>query len=235
MILDLPVKGKYEKTDLLVDQLLVQREKDLEVFYAPFDHVNTQARVALVGVTPGWTQFEKSVRVFRQVTVATGSLDSGLEAVKREASFAGSMRNNMVSMLDALDVQGALGIASASELFGPSAYLAHTTSAVRYPVFASGRNYTGHGPAIDRSAVLQQLVKELLGQELQQASSALVIPLGKAAQSALQLLIDEELLDPTRCLMGFPHPSGANGHRRSHFQLAEPDLRAGIKAWFSSR
>jgi hypothetical protein len=36
-----------------------------------------------------------------------------------------------------------------------------------------------------------------------------------------------------RCLFGFPHPSGANGHRAAHFAQNEPALRRDLAQWAS--
>jgi hypothetical protein len=56
-----------------------------------------------------------------------------------------------------------------------------------------------------------------LEQELGILSQALIIPLGKTVEEMLQLLVSEDKLDDHRCLWGFPHPSGANGHRFKQF------------------
>ena len=42
--------------DVQSRDLLLAAEGPLAVYYAPFDWVNTQARVVLVGITPGHTQ-----------------------------------------------------------------------------------------------------------------------------------------------------------------------------------
>lgn len=34
----------------------------LDVHYAPFHYLNENARVVLMGLTPGWTQMEKAFR-----------------------------------------------------------------------------------------------------------------------------------------------------------------------------
>jgi hypothetical protein len=44
----------------------------------------------------------------------------------------------------------------------------------------------------------------------------LIIPLGKAVESVLEQFIKEGSISESQCLMGFPHPSGANGHRQKN-------------------
>ena len=43
--------------------LLFQADDHLRVFYAPFDWENPGAKIILLGVSPGWTQFEAACQV----------------------------------------------------------------------------------------------------------------------------------------------------------------------------
>ena len=135
----------------------------------------------------------------------------------RRADAAGGVfradAGDLVVMLDGVGLAGALGIDSAARLFDSHHHLAAHVSAIDYPVFVNGRNYGGTSPALTRHPVLRSLVRASLGPRLDMTPGALVIPLGKAAQGALAFLAAEGLVDPARCLLGFPHPSGANGWR----------------------
>src|SRR5262249_57231911 len=92
-------------------------------------------------------------------------------------------------------------------------HLAAKTSAISYPVFVNGQNYGGGNPSLIRHPALRSLVRASLGPRVAMAAGALVIPLGTAAQDAVMLPTADGLLDRGRCLLGFPHPSGANGWR----------------------
>lgn len=115
----------------------------LTVRYCPFDYVNLGARVLIVGITPGLHQ------MFLSCQAAQRALARGLEGddVRREAcdvaSFAGSMRSNLVAMLDGVGLHEVLDLATVSQLFGERSDLLHSTSALLYPVFLRGRNYGG--------------------------------------------------------------------------------------------
>ena len=50
--------------------------------------------------------------------------------------------------------------------------------------------------------------------------TVLVLPLGKAVEDCLRMLIATGQFDEVRCLFGFPHPSGANPHRADQFRPA---------------
>ena len=55
---------------------------------------------------------------------------------------------------------------------------------MRYPVFVGGENYTGRSPGLVRNDILRRYVREVLASELAAIPEALVIPLGKAVNSA---------------------------------------------------
>jgi hypothetical protein len=209
------------------------REGSLAVCYAPFDFVNPDARLALVGITPGQQQM---MIAFRE---AKAALEAWLDRVetcrraKRAASFGGSIRPNLCAMLDGVGLPARLGLASAGDLFGPANALVHTTAAVRYPVFVGGANYTGHRPRLVASPLLRRMVETALAEELAAMPGALVIPLGRAAADAVDLLVRAGAVDGRRVLSGFPHPSGANGHRARRFAERRDELTEQAAAWFT--
>ncbi|MFC1465419.1 MAG: uracil-DNA glycosylase family protein [Candidatus Brachytrichaceae bacterium NZ_4S206] len=232
LIAALPSDDYLTKDDLLISAFLLHKENQLEIYYAPFDYVNENAKIVLVGITPGWTQMEIGYRAARQGLQLGMSPREVCAYAKRQASFAGSMRKNLINMLDGLELPENLGIKSSELLFSDYRDLLHTTSAIRYPVFVNRQNYTGHRPELLSTPVLRKYVEEVLAAELRLASSALIVPLGKSVSAVLRILIDNGLLDSGRCLLGFPHPSGANGHRAKQFASMQPDLKRTIKAWF---
>lgn len=61
--------------------------------------------------------------------------------------------------------------------------------------------------------LLRSLVLASLGARIAVTRNALVVPLGKAAQDAVAFLAADGLVSTAQCMTGFPHPSGANGHR----------------------
>jgi hypothetical protein len=234
VIRTLPVRDRFERSDLLIPSLLLHREDSLEMYYAPFGAVNPSASVVLVGITPGWTQMEIAYRAARR-DLDRGFTDEEICArAKQSASFAGTMRTNLIRMLDDLGLPGLLGIQSASDLFDSARQFVHTTSAIRYPVFVKGQNYTGHTPGILRNAFLRECVDAMLGPELVAVPGAIVVPLGNAVSEALGYLADRGQLSAERCLLGFPHPSGANGRRVREFVAHRQRLAERLESHFRS-
>ena len=210
---DLQDPRRFTKADLLTPEFRLHQDEQLSVYYAPFDYVNQDAKVALVGITPGWTQMEIAYRSashdLREELASAGEV---CRRAKQRASFAGSMRKNLLSMLNDLGLPTCLGIESTESLFAEHNSLLHTTSAVRYPVFVKGHNYTGHSPRLLKADLLRYFVENVLAEELRLAHEALIIPLGRSVSESLDHLATAGHLDRDRCLLGSPHPSGANGH-----------------------
>jgi hypothetical protein len=207
---------------------------DLAMYYAPFDYVNTGARIAIVGITPSWAETVAAWRVARQGLAAGLRWERVLRLVKQEASFGGGTRRELVAMLDGIGVQRALGIGTSDLLFGPEAAEAlHATAVLRYPVLARGRNYTGWNPPLLKSGELREFGEGLLAGELRQMRGALVVPLGALVERVLSGWIARGWLARGDCLLGFPHPSGANARRARVYAERQAELRGVVEAWAS--
>ena len=201
-------------------------KNNVSVCWSPFDYINSNAEIVVVGITPGWQQASIAYEV------AANAHEQGLDyldaakKVKAQASFAGSMRKNLITMLDGLNVNNYLDIESCAELFGRYSSKLHTTSSLRYPVFVKGKNYTGHSPDILKHPGLLAITENLLSKELLKISPKIIVPLGKAANACVEHVMPD--CKTSLVLGGFPHPSGANGHRISQFQLLKKSLKKGV-------
>jgi hypothetical protein len=226
----LPERPKYEREDLLVPELLVESDDRFRVFYSPFDWFNPSARVIILGITPGWTQMELACRAARGAILSGAAPDEVCRSAKLHGSFAGPMRANLVKMLDDIGLHKALDLKSSADLFETARHLLHTASAIRYPVFKGNRNYTGNGPRPAKSALLMKIARKVLVPELDSVANALIVPLGKSVEELLEVLGRESLVRHGRWLSGFPHPSGANGHRARLFKENRRSLRQQVRA-----
>jgi len=226
----LPAVSSYDKQRLLVDDFLIGQDDKTTVYYAPFDHVNTSARLAIVGLTPGWTQMNVSFVEARSAIDDGESDPEILRRVKRVAAFSGTMRTNLLSMLDALGVPEALGIDRTADLFDSRGEdLLHSTSALRYPVFINGKNYSGR-PAATKKPLLRPYF-DVLADELASVDGALIVPLGKAVERILDHLTADGPLHPSRVLGGFPHPSGMNVRRTDFFDQSKDSMTQIVGRW----
>ena len=44
---------KINKSTITNNKFLVNKEDNIEIYYAPFDYVNPKAKIMIVGITPG--------------------------------------------------------------------------------------------------------------------------------------------------------------------------------------
>jgi hypothetical protein len=225
----LPRGKPLTKRQLLRPGLRLESSGQIRVYYAPVDYVNRKAKIVLAGITPGWTQMELIYRtaVEHWDTLSPRAIS---RKVKQAGAFAGSMRTLLVDQLDGIGVNRFLGVESTSALFDSASHLLHATSVLRYPVFVDGENYTGHKPALLRTPLFAPYIDDF-AREVERVERALIVPLGKAVSGVLEHLVAEERIDKRRCLIGFPHPSGANALRTRHFAERRRSLRRRVKRW----
>ncbi|TYS14040.1 hypothetical protein FZC78_19475 [Rossellomorea vietnamensis] len=223
------------KEDLLTRNFLIEKTGDIEMYYAPHnEYINKEAKVVLAGITPGWTQMKAAYEEVLRGVEKKHSNDQILCDAKQAAGFSGTIRKNLTDMLDQCGLPETLGIESSLSLFQQYRPLLHTTSIIKYPVFISGKNYTGHHPAIDHSPLLSRYAYQEFAKELEHiGSKALVIPLGKTAEKVCRILLETENPPGHYFLFGFPHPSGANGHRLKQFHQNKEEMENIIKDWGS--
>ncbi|RSU63270.1 hypothetical protein BRX36_16020 [Sphingomonas sp. S-NIH.Pt1_0416] len=189
----------------------------IHMLYAPFDHVNRNARIAIVGMTPGRFQAVNALRTAQEALQAGQSVESAAEKAKVFASFSGEpMRGNLVRMLDLIGVADLLGLPSTASLWGGNSELVHFTSALRYPVFVDGQNWSGQ-PDMVRTPPLRSWLETYTGTELSLLPEAVIVPLGPKVAAAMRHLAQRGMIDASRILDGLPHPSGANAERIAYF------------------
>lgn len=230
-------------------ELFLFDDAQLSVIYAPLDFVNTRASIVLAGLTPSWKQACAAFAAHAAQRQGGAGPAAGEEApsdaagdearneaagleVQRRAAFAGTMRQNLITMLDELGIHSHLGIASTASLFAEHAAALHATSVLRYPVFKAGKNYSGQHPKPLAHPFLRAMLERVCAAELAQVEAALIVPLGKAAEECLEHLSALGKLRADRVLRGFPHPSAANVHRKVEFERARADLEWQVQAWF---
>jgi hypothetical protein len=223
----------HDLCDADIAPLLIANVPPIQIFYAPFDWINKSARVIVCGITPGRHSMDNALMAARSALLAGNSLEQASEQGKRTGSFS-NMRKPLAQMLDDLGLHKVLAISSTATLFGSDGenrHLLQTTSCVRYPVFVNGQNYTGHSPKLLKSATLLDYVENVLGAELRLLPKALVVPCGAAVDDALQHLTAKGIVEEGRCLFGFPHASGANGHRKRFFAERRDALAEKVRTW----
>jgi hypothetical protein len=204
-------------------QLIVYEDERLSAYYAPFFRETVGAPLAFCGLTPGLQQWEKAIAIAREGLELGLSMEEIGRSVQNGAAFAGPMRRNLVSMLDELGLAQVLGLSSLDQAFDGGIDI-HMTALFRVAVFRNGKNYSG-SPAPSKHPFLRELVLQHCGPELARVQPKLIVPLGKAVEDGLKLLVDAGFISEAQCLWGFPHPSGANGHRVKQFRARFAEMQ----------
>ena len=199
---------KIDKQSVVTDDFLLNKEGNLEIYYAPFDYINSKAKIVIVGITPGLQQMIQSFQVIKE--------GKSLKEVKDLSSFKGSMRTTLIKYMDELKINKIIKIKSCESLFNLDNKYLHTTSLVKYPVFDKGKNYSGVN--ILKKRMLLNFIEKNFLKELKMHQNSIIIPLGNTVSSTIDFLnINYQL--KLRCfLKGFPHPSGLNVRKNIQFK-----------------
>ena len=200
-------------------KFLLEKEKNIEIYYAPFDYINSKAKIVIVGITPGLQQMLQSYEVIMQ--------RKSLKEVKDLSSFKGSMRTGLIRYLDELKINDILKIKSCESLFNKDSNYLHTTSLVKYPVFDKGKNYSGAN--ILKKRILLDFIEKNFLKELKTLKKSIIIPLGNTVSSTIEFLNNKYNLKLTCFLKGFPHPSGANARKNIQFKEHKSSMMSLLK------
>jgi hypothetical protein len=201
------------KTTVTNKNFLIKRDNNIEIYYAPFDYINSKAKIMIVGITPGLQQMMQSFEAVNN--------GRSLKEVKDLSSFKGSMRTTLIKYLDALKINKKLRIKSCESLFNINSRYLHSTSLIKYPVFDKGKNYSGS--SLLKKKILLDFLETHFVKELKKLDKTIIIPLGNTVSSTIDYLNDEFKLKLKCFLKGFPHPSGLN--IRKDIQFKENKIR----------
>ena len=93
---------KIDKKSVISKDFLVNKDENIEIYYAPFDYINSKAKIVIVGITPGLQQMTQSFHVIKD--------GKSLKEVKDLSSFKGSMRTTLIKYMDELKINKKLKI-----------------------------------------------------------------------------------------------------------------------------
>lgn len=191
-----------------------------QVFYAPFDYLNSTAKLVLVGLSPGRFQALVALETARQALLNGADDTAAAAAAKNAASWSGPIRHNLVRMLDFLGVARRLGIATSAELWTGRTDLIQFSAALRHPVFVGEKNFNGSG--VERSPLLLEQIDTYFATDCTALAHALFMPFGTTAQNACERMVKQGVLHAGQIVAGLPHPSGANAERVAYFLGVKP-------------
>ena len=188
-------------------RLLMDASGDVKIYYAPFEYFNPNARVVLVGITPGPSQMVNANNEARRALLAGKSGAEAAQLAKSVGAFSGEpMRSNLINQLNHWGFHRWLELRDAADLFSSAGHLVQTTSLLRYPVFVND-DYRGM-PDMTKHPLLRKYLLEYFVAEVVKLKDALFVGLGPQVQKTLNRLIQQRVLEADRVIDGMLHPSG---------------------------
>ena len=211
---------KIDKNCVVSKDFLVNKDGNIEIYFAPFDYINSKAKIVIVGITPGLQQMTQSFQVIKD--------GKSLKEVKDLSSFKGSMRTTLIKYMDELKINKILKIKSCESLFNLDSKYLHTTSLVKYPVFDKGKNYSGVN--ILKKKILLDFIEDNFLKELEIHQKNIIVPLGNTVSSTINYLNTKHQLNLRCFLKGFPHPSGLNVRKNIQFKENKKEMLKLLKS-----
>ena len=199
------------------EHLKIGQSETLSSYYTPFDFIQSQAQIVIVGICPGRAQWVNALTACKDAMQQHQDEHTILKIAKQSGAFSGPIRKNLVNILDHIGLAEKLNIASTQQLFEEDSHLVHMTSVLKQTIFSDGKNYAGSSPNMLKNAFLKQHINDYFIPEIQVLPNALYIPMGKSVIEVLNYISSLGYLKPSQILTGFPHPSGANAERIQYF------------------
>lgn len=234
VIAALPLKKTYTKEELLTPDFCLEKQGNIEIYYNTHnEHINPKAKIFIVGITPGFEQMKTSIVAARRCIEDGVPIEEMPYRCKVAARFSGALRKNIIEMLDELGTAEYLGLENSSALFGERDDLMHTVSMIPFATFVKGKNYTGHSPDLMKNELLMSYVRAFFYPQIDLLKDAFIVPLGRCVENVVLELIKEGKLQESQCLLGFPHPSGANVNRKKQFEEEKRQMEEKLKTFFA--
>jgi hypothetical protein len=182
--------------------LLIAKQKDIEVYFSPFEYVNTNARIVLVGISPGPTQAHNA-NVAAQMGFKNGlSEDCISQMAKETASLSGALRINLIAMLDHIGINKRLSIRSCASLFNENKNLVHNTSIFRYPTLFKGKPISTAKNGLNNGMLKNMVTSYFENECLQLQGNPLFIPLGQGVAEILLSLSQQRKIQEKISFLG---------------------------------
>lgn len=195
------------------------RDRQYDLQYIPFEHVNRDARIVIVGITPGNNQLDLAYGKAQELLKAGRPEENILIEIKKTGAFGGpSMKPNLLKMLRHFQFEKLLGIDDVDTLWGGNADLLHSTSVIPHAAFKAGERFSGSFEEVMDSPLLKQCFLDCFVPAAREINrDALFVALGPCPQAALQWCVKEGVLQQEQVLGSFCHPSSAGGSMTRYY------------------
>ena len=184
-------------------------------YYIPFDYVEEKAKIIILGITPGTTQWANAVKSAGENLRKGWSDEAVLKEAKKFGAFSGPMRERLVRMLDLVGINKIIGASSCSKIYDPDNHDAHMTSCFVNPIFNINREGYNQKSMKATIPLFINAFKNGFLKEAQALPNAYIVALGSAS-GILSYAVQQGWIEEERVISGIQHPSTANP-RTSYF------------------
>ena len=171
---------------------------DEKIVFEPtrFDYVNSEAKVVIVGITPGNSQLKGERE----------GVDK--REIKRLNAFAGNMRPNLVKMLDYVGVNRLLGIETCRSLWEKNFDRVEMTSLLKEATYVKKKDGTNSRYSA-KSSLESDGAASTIGRDCSQyGKTRLFVACGPGVYDVLCELKEKGVVSAP--IIGIAHPSGGN-------------------------
>jgi hypothetical protein len=189
----------------------------IEILWAPFDYINRDAKLVIVGVTPGPNQALRSYQAVRLAVARGAEPQTEIAKIKVDSSFRGDViESNLKSLLEHSGLAERAGIQDIDDLWAGEAHKVHFTSTIRYPTFIGDKLFNNQIDSL-RHPVLRRYVETYLSEELAAVPlDAVIVALGQKGSRIVRHAARVSGIASGR-VEALPHPSSsANGAVRDY-------------------
>jgi hypothetical protein len=200
-----------------------------EVYYIPFEWTNPDAKLVVVGITPGPTQLELAYRTASS-KIKVGLDEEGiLKAAKMHGAFGGAtMRPNLIRMMAHFGFADLFGVDRVEDFWGHSAGVFMGTSVVPHAAFRRGKPFAGSFEDIMKSTALTEcFLYDFVPSLKDIPATARFVALGDTPLQALSWCVRNGHLMEEQVMGAFAHPSTSGG--------SAVDAYLGVKTEFAER
>jgi hypothetical protein len=209
-------------------ELILGQEKSYELKYIPFEYINRDARLVIVGITPGNTQLSLAYEKAQKLLLSNRPESEILVEIKKVGAFGGSsMKPNLLKILRHFYFNQMLGIEDVASLWESNADLLHSTSVVPHAAFKGGKMFAGSFDEVMRSTLLKDCFLNCFVESIKEINpKALFVGLGPCPLAALEWCVNEGILQSQQVLGAFCHPSSSGGSTTRYYlrEVARKDL-----------
>jgi hypothetical protein len=215
-----------------VGKLELEKRGKYLLQYIPFEYVNKEAKIVIVGITPGPNQLTLAYDTAQKLLQTGRTENEILVEIKKAGAFgSSSMRPNLLKILRHFEFEKILGIKDVESLWDKDAGLLHSTSVIPHAAFtlSKSRNkmFAGSFNEVMKSDLFEECFIDCFVPSIREMNqNALYVGLGPCPQAALQWCINKDYIRPEQVLGAFCHPATTGGSTTSYYlrEVTRDDL-----------